>query len=194
LLSMCLLVNPLLPSKSPDSTRTNLSVHPHQLTEASRLPPRCFTTLRVPVPTLLHPKLRLLLSFLSPCLSSRDPLRQTVSPTPTTVHNRLVYLPQQRAWVPLHPLRAKLLVILTGWLALLRFVLSSKVRTLLPTANSVANLSSTTLRLALLALPEALLHLAQLCRQLKPRPGSAKTALRLLLPRDIESGKTTLLA
>jgi hypothetical protein len=194
LLSTCLLVNLLLLSKSPDSIRTNLSVLPHQLTEASRLPPRCFTMRRVLVPTLLHPKLRLLLSFLSLCLSSRDLPRQTVSPTPTTVHNRQVYLPQQRAWVHLHPLRAKLLVIPTEWLALLRFVLSSKVRTLLPTASSVASLSSTILHLARLALPGVLLHLAQLYKQPKPRPGSAKTALRLPLPRDIESGKTTLLA
>jgi hypothetical protein len=191
---MCLLVNLLLPSKSPDSTRTNLNVHPHLLTEASLLPPRCSTMLRDLVPTLLLLKLRLLLSFLSLSPSNKDLLHQTVSPTLITVHNRLVCLPQQRAWVPLHQLRAKLLVTPTGWPALPKFVLSLKARTPLPTANLVASRLSTILHLVRLALPEVLLHLTQLCRQLRQRPESAKIDLRLPLPRDIESGKTTLLA
>lgn len=194
MLSTYLPVNLLLPSKSPDSTRTSLSVLPHRLTEASRLLPRCFTTLQDLVLTLLHPRLRLHLSFLSLSLSSRDLLPQPVSPTLTTVLNRLVFLLQQRAWVPHLPLRVKPPATPTGWLALLRFVQSSRVKTLLPTASSVASRSSTILHLERPALLEVLLHLVQLYRQLKRRPGSAKTALPLSLPRDIESGKTILLA
>lgn len=183
-----------LPSKSPDSTRTNLNVHPHQLTEASRLPLRCFTMPQDLALTLQHPKLRLLLSFLSLFLSSRDLPHQTVSLTPTTARNLLVYLHQQRAWVPLHLPKVRLLATLTGWLALLRFVLSLRVKTLLPTPSSVASLSSIIQHLVRLASPEVLPRLAQLYRLLKRPPESGKTVPRLLLQRDIESGKTTLLA